>query len=341
MIAMSACTASATVNGSAGPGTGTVATCSRDSSVVGCVGAAAGYSCSGTESPDETDDSPHLQRGDGSNAGLTLYCCVETTTVTTGCTADSSIVGCTGASIGFSCTGSAEPGQGDSSLVCSAGTPSGRRPSTAAPATRHRQARAQRTRPSRGAPVPPSASRARAPIVPRRSTRRSTAAPACRAAPARVLLRHCRQRDADADDHVRRRRGGVLARRPRPGYSCTGGIAPTQSDTTLSCGQGTPEADGTTLALLLQRRGARCHVHGRPIRHGLSRRFDGIHLFRRRQPDDLVAPLRDGHGRGQRSHELLLHDNELKVRESSRGRGRACRSRPRIAIAIYADGRSL
>jgi hypothetical protein len=40
----------------------------------------------------------------------------------------------------------------------------------------------------------------------------------------------------------------VTCASPTTGYSCTGGAAPTQSDSTLSCGTPTTEADGTTLA---------------------------------------------------------------------------------------------
>lgn len=247
MIAMSACTASATVNGSAGPGTGTVATCSRDSTVVGCVGAAAGYSCSGTESPDETDDSLTCSVGTDNNAGLTLYCCVETTTVTTGCTADSSIVGCTGASIGFSCAGSAEPGQGDSSLVCSAGTPGGSATLyccasyTPSVGTCAEDTTVQGCTDSS---IGFSCTGTDSPETVNPSLNCGTGVPGgagtayCCASASNATPTPTTMCAVDA---------AVSCTAPATGYSCTGGIAPTQNDTALSCGQGTPEGDGTTL----------------------------------------------------------------------------------------------
>ena len=111
MTAMSGCTA--TVNGGP-PGDNTVpATCTADGTVVGCVGAT-GYSCTGADSPDESDSSLSCSSGTPSG-GETLYCCIDTTTVASGCGVDANIVGCTGGAIGFSCTGSAEPQQGLSS----------------------------------------------------------------------------------------------------------------------------------------------------------------------------------------------------------------------------------
>ncbi len=121
MIAMSGCTATVDTGGGSGPGV--PSSCSQNPSVVGCIAGAAGYSCSGTSSPDDGDTALSCSSGTRSG-GLTLYCCVDTSAVA-GCAQDTSIVGCTGASIGFSCTGTAEPEQSDTSLVCSAGTASG------------------------------------------------------------------------------------------------------------------------------------------------------------------------------------------------------------------------
>jgi hypothetical protein len=246
MTAMSACTASATVNGSAGPGTGT-ATCSPDSSVVGCVGTASGYSCSGTEGPDETDTSLNCSQGTASNTGLTLYCCVEATTVTAGCTADSSIVGCTGASIGFSCTGAASPDQDDSSLVCSAATPGGSATLYCCASYTPSVGTCAQDAMVQGCPSPSigfSCSGSDSPAMVNPSLNCGAGAPGgagtayCCATASSTTPTTTAMCAVDA---------AVSCTAPAIGYSCTGGIAPTQNDTTLSCGQGTIEADGTTL----------------------------------------------------------------------------------------------
>src|SRR5882672_3739977 len=93
MTAMSGCTVTTT----GGPG-GVPDTCSQNSNVVGCV-SGQGYSCTGVDSPDEGDSAVSCSDGTPSNGGQTLYCCIDTTTVTAGCSADTSIVGCEGSSI--------------------------------------------------------------------------------------------------------------------------------------------------------------------------------------------------------------------------------------------------
>ena len=243
MIAMSGC--SATVEtGSGSPGV--PSSCSQDPSVVGCIAGADGYSCSGTDSPDDGDSALSCSSGTASG-DLTLYCCVETSTVA-GCAQDSSIVGCTGASIGFSCTGTAEPAQSDSSLVCSTGTASGDAtlfccasytPSTGT------CAQDGTVQGCVGASIGFSCSGTDNPTAVNPSLVCSTGTPGgagtqyccgTGAAPTPgTTTSMC------AVDDV------VVCTAPSTGYSCTGGVTPTQGDATLSCGQGTTESDGTTL----------------------------------------------------------------------------------------------
>src|ERR1700742_4982301 len=77
-----------TVTASTGPGS----TCSPDDSVIGC-GGAQGYSCTGVDSPDQSDAALTCSSGTLS-ASATLYCCIDDSQVTTGCSIDSSVVGC-------------------------------------------------------------------------------------------------------------------------------------------------------------------------------------------------------------------------------------------------------
>jgi hypothetical protein len=241
LIAMSGCTATVET------GPGVPATCSQDSSVVGCIAGASGYSCSGPDSPDEGDSALSCSTGTASG-GLTLYCCVDTSEVA-GCTADTSIVGCTGASIGFSCTGSAEPEQSDSSLVCSVGTASGDATLfccasySASAGTCAQDATVQGCT---GASIGFSCSGTDTPMAVNPSLVCSTGTVGG------AGTQYCCDAGASSTPGTTTSMcavdGAVSCAAPATGYSCTGGIAPTQADATLSCGQGTTEVDGTTLA---------------------------------------------------------------------------------------------
>jgi hypothetical protein len=95
-------------------------TCNQDTGIA-CAGGTSGYSCSGSDSPDQ--DNSNLNCGAGVADGVnTDYCCVALTSGVT-CQQDSSVQGCPGNSYGFSCTGSDTPDMDDSSLSCSTGTP--------------------------------------------------------------------------------------------------------------------------------------------------------------------------------------------------------------------------
>ncbi len=52
-------------------------TCAPDPTVSGCVGTSFGFSCTGSDSPDETDSSLVCSQGEPGNAGSTLYCCTQ------------------------------------------------------------------------------------------------------------------------------------------------------------------------------------------------------------------------------------------------------------------------
>lgn len=98
--------------------TGSIGTCAADSTVSGCDAASAGYSCTGTDSPSDSDPSLSCSAGtlDGTD---TLYCCSSTGSGT--CAEDPTVAGCTGGSIGYSCLGTDTPEESNPSLTCGAG----------------------------------------------------------------------------------------------------------------------------------------------------------------------------------------------------------------------------
>jgi hypothetical protein len=93
-------------------------TCAPDSTVDGCT-SGTGYSCTGTDRPEDSDSSLFCSDGVAGNAGATLYCCV-TLSIST-CAPDYTVQGCVPGSIGFSCTSTDAPQDGDPSLNCSVG----------------------------------------------------------------------------------------------------------------------------------------------------------------------------------------------------------------------------
>jgi len=118
MTGMSGCTATATVG--PGNGGGASGSCGADGTIVGCVGASVGYSCTGLRSPDNDNASLNCSIGRAGAAGETLFCCIDDSAFSSACKSDASITSCGGSSFGLSCTGGESPAQGDSSLVCSA-----------------------------------------------------------------------------------------------------------------------------------------------------------------------------------------------------------------------------
>ncbi len=93
-------------------------TCAADSSVAGCQAGSYGFSCTGSNTPDQTFTNLTCSSGTAA-AGATLYCCADGTSVATGtCSADAAITGCVGGSSAYKCTGGITP---DPSLKCSTG----------------------------------------------------------------------------------------------------------------------------------------------------------------------------------------------------------------------------
>ncbi len=92
-------------------------TCQADDSVTGCQGDAYGFSCAGTDAPDQSDSSLVCSYGVPGSNGDTNYCCVGFTS--TSCQQDPTVTGCSGDSFGFSCTGSDTPSDANAALVCS------------------------------------------------------------------------------------------------------------------------------------------------------------------------------------------------------------------------------
>jgi hypothetical protein len=230
--ALTGCTVTAT--------TGSSSTCAADDSVIGC-GGAQGYSCTGADSPDESNSALNCSSGTLSS-DATLYCCIDDSQVTGGCTIDSSIVGCVNGSFGFSCTTGDRPETGDSSLVCSSGTATasgtdyccvtGVVPSTGCSedttvscgtaigfsCTGTTGPDASDSALSCGAGVPGSASGTTAYCC----STTSTMAGSCVAG------------------------AEVACAAPTIGYSCAGGLTPTAADgTALSCGAGVDDGNGS------------------------------------------------------------------------------------------------
>ncbi len=95
-------------------------TCAQDSTVQGCQSGSYGFSCTGSDTPDQADSSLDCSTGTPGNSGETLYCCIAYVSST--CMQDSTVQGCQAGSYGFSCTGTDTPSDSDSSLNCSTGT---------------------------------------------------------------------------------------------------------------------------------------------------------------------------------------------------------------------------
>ncbi len=102
----------------------TATTCSQDSTVQGCVAGSFGFSCTGSDTPDQADSNLDCSTGTPGN-NETLYCCTDGTTTTSTCMMDTSVTGCQGGATGYSCTGTDTPDQSDTSLACSTPTANG------------------------------------------------------------------------------------------------------------------------------------------------------------------------------------------------------------------------
>ncbi len=95
----------------------TSSSCQADPSVTGCQGDAYGFSCTGSDTPDQSDSSLVCSYGEPGAGGDTIYCCVGFSS--TSCMEDPTVTGCEGGSFGFSCTGTDTPSDANAALVCS------------------------------------------------------------------------------------------------------------------------------------------------------------------------------------------------------------------------------
>ena len=102
-------------------------TCAQDTTVQGCAAASYGFSCTGSDTPDQDQAGLVCSTGTPASNGATLYCCGYTAGVDAGtdagttCMQDPTVT-CTGSAQGWSCTGSDTPDQDQTGLVCSTGT---------------------------------------------------------------------------------------------------------------------------------------------------------------------------------------------------------------------------
>jgi hypothetical protein len=95
-------------------------TCAKAADVTGCVGASTGYSCTGSDAPQDSDTSLSCGAGVREPSGVTAYCCIDATVAT--CGADPTVT-CASGSSGYSCSGTDSPAANNSSLTCGAGVP--------------------------------------------------------------------------------------------------------------------------------------------------------------------------------------------------------------------------
>jgi len=123
LAGVAACT-SQTNDNFENPPPGPPATCATSAAVPGCEGGSLGYVCTAGR-PDAADTNLVCSDGTPGAAGSTIYCCAPYGQYWSECTVDTGIPGCVGNSFGFRCSGPETPGEADTSLACSAGTPSG------------------------------------------------------------------------------------------------------------------------------------------------------------------------------------------------------------------------
>ncbi len=100
----------------------TASSCAPDTTVAGCTGGSSGYSCTSTDTPTQSNALLDCSTPTPGADGSLLYCCIDFSSTTGSCAADSSVAGCAGNSFGFSCTSTDTPDQTQTSLVCSTAT---------------------------------------------------------------------------------------------------------------------------------------------------------------------------------------------------------------------------
>ncbi|HLK37703.1 MAG TPA: hypothetical protein VKU41_13175 [Polyangiaceae bacterium] len=108
------------------PAGATSGTCAPDPTVTTCATGLAGYSCKGSDTPQQSDSTLTCGAATAGNAGSSLYCCSSSSTINdAGICAPSSAATCTGGATGYACTGTNTPTTANPSLSCGSGTPGG------------------------------------------------------------------------------------------------------------------------------------------------------------------------------------------------------------------------
>jgi hypothetical protein len=100
-------------------GVSTTGVCNADASVVCSSGTGTGYSCTGSETPQQTNSTLDCGTGVAESDGDTGYCCTTGSATTDTCAVDTTVA-CDG-STGYSCTGTTPPDATDTTLDCGAG----------------------------------------------------------------------------------------------------------------------------------------------------------------------------------------------------------------------------
>ena len=98
-------------------------TCGPDPTVATCPAGSSGYSCTGSDTPPQTDSTLSCGMGSAGNAGSTIYCCTSGGSDGGTCSVDPNAANCTSGSTPYSCSGSATPLQGNPTALCSPGAP--------------------------------------------------------------------------------------------------------------------------------------------------------------------------------------------------------------------------
>jgi hypothetical protein len=97
--------------------------CAPDTAVTSCPAGAAGYSCTGSGTPPQSNPSLSCGSGTSGGAGTTRYCCTRTASVDAGgsCSPAAGPSGCAANSTEYTCTGSVTPVQSNPLLSCGPG----------------------------------------------------------------------------------------------------------------------------------------------------------------------------------------------------------------------------
>ena len=219
--------------------------CVTSSDVPGCGGGSVGYACQGSDRPDSVDTNLVCSDGTpgavptGTTTPATLFCCAPYAQYFSECTVDTTIAGCVGSSMGFSCAGPESPDEADSSLTCSAGVPNGSNTSYCCTSAVVPTTCAPNGDACAGPAIGYSCTGAGSPDT-------SGTALACAAGSADGgSTDYCcvpfaqSPGGCQSNDALSGCTGGTY------GFTCVGASAPQQVNSSLGCGDGTPNGKGT------------------------------------------------------------------------------------------------